>query len=77
VAGVGDFTAVSICRERSFPDRFAKKVFNGGYFLTDGRRYVCVFKNQSASIGQLDFGCLPCRAYSFATFIDGVSPEWR
>ena len=40
LAGVRGFTAKFISREHSFPNRFAKKVFGSGCFLTDGRRQV-------------------------------------
>ncbi len=52
-------TDTSICRERSFPNRFAKILFGIGCFSyppggSGG------FENQDAAVVQMDFRCFPC-----------------
>ena len=66
MAGFGDFTAVFIRCERIFADRFAKIFSAAVLFNPTGGSGG--FENQSAAVIQMDFGCLPCLAYFFATF---------
>jgi len=47
-------------RERSFPDRFSKKVFGGGY-LGALRAESGIFEDQGAAIIEGDFLGTPCR----------------
>ncbi len=67
MADSGDFTAIVIGRERSFPSRVAKISF-GGCFSASLPGSSGVFENQDAAVVQIDFGCLPCLTYFFATF---------
>lgn len=68
----GVFTALSICRERSFPNRFAKIPFGSG--CGKNRRDACspfsgVFENQDAAIIEGDFLGAPCRALIDAVWV--------
>ncbi len=48
-------------RERSFPDRFSKKVFGGGY-LGALRAESGIFEDQDAAVAEGDFFGPPTRA---------------
>ncbi len=54
-------TVTFICRERSFPVRFAKISFGSG-FSASLSGSSGVFENQDAIIVQMDFRCLLCLA---------------
>ena len=61
MAESGEFTAVFIYRERSFPGRLAKKVSGSGCFSVR-RGGLGVFENQGAFVVEVDFLGFPSRA---------------
>ena len=68
LAESGEFTAISICRERSSPSRFAKNSF-GGCFSASLSGSSGVFENQCPAVVQLDFLGFPCLALVVAIWI--------
>jgi len=69
----GIWRELEVSRQFSFMTSVVFQAALPGFLLAavffDRWTALCEFENQNAAVVQLDFRCLPCRAYSFATFI--------